>query len=110
MLVLLNVQGLDHLYGVLKSHESVVEGNFCRAWSGSNVSFIFLLELLLEDENVTLGDFSETLLQFVDFEVLLLGKLDQKRPVLSDHVNLFLRLLFDSVLVHLKDAELLHHL
>ena len=110
MFVLLNVLGFDHHPGVLKSHKSVVKGNISRAWSSSHVPFILLLELFLESKDVTLSDLSEAFLQFVNLEVLLLGKLNKESPVLSNHVDLILRLLFNRVLVHLKDAELLHHL
>ena len=73
----------------------------------SQVLLVLFLEVFFEYENVLGGDILEAFLSLIDLEVLLLGEFNKGCPVVSNHVDLILVLLFDLIFVHSEHTELL---
>ena len=110
MLILLVVLNFDILLRALEQCDAFIKRDFFRSGAVSHIEFVLLLQLLFELEDIARSYFGKTFLEFIHFEVLLLGEISESSPVFSDHVDLVLVLLLNFVFVHLEDTELLDNL
>lgn len=91
----------------LKEFNTFLEADMISTWTVADILLVLFLELVLEFKDLAFSDFSEVLLEVVDFEVLSISHLEQLVPACAESVNLILHFFLHLVLVHSKDSELL---